>query len=269
MERNKREKQIKSKETGIRRKNRINRHKKNSRRPYKIFFFCLVLFAAATVIALSLTVFFLVTEIRVEGNRQYSSEKIVEASGLQLSENLFRIDKNRAAVSIANQLPYVYQVHIRRKLPSQVIIEVTETTPVASIQGGENEVLIDIYGRALEVVLKGTKGSYPAIAGADVPTLYLGQGVFVKEQTQKNHTRLIEALLKAELLGGVMKIDLSVPYDLTFSYEDRILVTLGDLTDINEKMESFKFLLSEKIGQREAGELDITDPDEVHFIPQD
>ncbi len=52
-------------------------------------------------------------------------------------------------------------------------------------------------------------------------------------------------------------------------YEDRILITLGDLSDIEGKIASFSLLLSEKIGEAEEGELDLTNPDEVHFIPQE
>lgn len=268
MEKIRREKGQIKKTTGINKKRRQRRRKKTAKPSLRGFFVCLFLFALATVATLSLTVFFLVTEIRVEGNEKYTSAEIIEASGLQLEENLFLLNKGEAVTRITTQLPYIYETKIRKVLPSVVVIQVTEIDPVGVIRGGENEILLDKFGRVLEVVPIGAKGSFPAVVGADVSTIYLGQGVFTTKQTQTNHTQLIEALKKAGLLEQVTQIDLSVPYDLTFSYEDRILVTLGDLEDIDEKLASFKLLLADKIGRQEKGELDITNQDEIHFIPQ-
>lgn len=269
METNKRGKKRIPKEPVRRRKRSSQQMKKASQRARRIFFSILILFAAGTMVTLSLTVFFLVTQIQVVGNAHYTAEEIVRTSGFQLEENLFRINKGAAAQKMKDNLPYIYETQIRRKLPSVIVISVTESSPVGAIGGGDNEILLDEFGRALEIAPTGTKGKFPAITGADAPTIHLGQGVFTKEQTQKNYSQLIQVLQQTGDFDKITQINVSVPYDLTFSYEDRILVTLGDISDIEAKISSFSLVTHEKIGGQEKGELDISNPDEVHFIPKE
>ena len=249
-------------------KKRSSKHKKNAeRRSYKAFFIFLLLFSITTVITLSLTVFFLVTDIVVEGNTHYSSEKIVEMSGLQVEENIFRINKKEAQEKIEKNMPYIYALRIERRLPTTIAIVVEEISPVCAIDGGSNEILLDIHGRALEVVPNLSRGSFPAVVGSDVETIYLGQAVFSSEWLQKNYALMLQTLMQADLLGKITQIDIENAHDLSFVYEDRIKVFLGDNTIFEDKIASFVLLVKEEIGPSAEGEMDISNPDKIHFVP--
>ena len=75
----------------------------------------MVLIVAAIVSAC--IVFFRVNDIVVEGDGKYTAQQIIEASGIEMRENLFLLNKNQAYLQIYNQLPYVDEVSIQRKLP--------------------------------------------------------------------------------------------------------------------------------------------------------
>lgn len=112
--------------------------RKNSRRRRKRSRFGVLLkllCAAATVTALTVgsTVFFKAEEILVNGNVRYTQEEIVAATGIQLGDNLYKMNKGQICRELCRGLPYIQEANIRRSLPSTIIINVKELRAVAQI----------------------------------------------------------------------------------------------------------------------------------------
>lgn len=86
-----------------------------------------VLVICAAVV-MALTLFFRVDTIEVTGTKRYTEKDVIEASGIQLGDNLFLLNKYEAARSIAEQLPYIdiEDIRIRRELPDTLLIDVAE-----------------------------------------------------------------------------------------------------------------------------------------------
>ena len=68
-------------------------------------------------VVMALTLFFRVDTIEVTGTERYTEKDVIEASGIQLGDNLFLLNKYEAARSIAEQLPYIdiEDIRIRRE----------------------------------------------------------------------------------------------------------------------------------------------------------
>ena len=79
------------------------------------------------------TVFFQVEHILIAGNSRYTAQEVEEASGIQLGDNLFRLNKGQISEDIRRKLPYVEELTIVRHLPSTIAIEIREWDAVASI----------------------------------------------------------------------------------------------------------------------------------------
>jgi len=90
---------------------------------------------AALLVALTVgaTVFFRVETVAVSGNSRYTEEDVVSASGIELGDNLYGLNKVKVSEQLRQQLPYVGEVTIRRALPSTIVIAVTEWDAVAQI----------------------------------------------------------------------------------------------------------------------------------------
>ena len=101
-----------------------------------------VLLTAVAVVA-ALTLFFKVDQVVVSGNDRYSTQEIVEVSGVEQGDNLILMDKYRIAEKLYTQLPYITEVRINRKLPDVLMVEVVETQAVAAIKGGSSTWLLD------------------------------------------------------------------------------------------------------------------------------
>lgn len=94
------------------------------------FLFVVALLAAATVGA---TVFFQVENIEVSGNSRYTQEEIIATTGIQAGDNLFRMNKFAIQDHVKEEMPYIEDILIRRRLPSTITVAVQEWDAVAQV----------------------------------------------------------------------------------------------------------------------------------------
>lgn len=136
-----------------------------------------VLVICAAVV-MALTLFFRVDTIEVTGTERYTEKDVIEASGIQLGDNLFLLNKYEAARSIAEQLPYIdiEDIRIRRELPDTLLIDVAECgTPLAVIQDG-SAWLLSPKGKIVEQLPASQAGDYAVIDGCELLAPLDGHG---------------------------------------------------------------------------------------------
>lgn len=111
-------------------------HKRKRRRNRGRFgplFKLLCLLALVVALTAGATVFFRVETITVAGNVRYTQEEVVAATGIQMGDNLFALNKYQIDARLRQSLPYIGDVTIRRTLPSGIVITITEWDAVARI----------------------------------------------------------------------------------------------------------------------------------------
>lgn len=96
-----------------RRSSRSRTHRRNRGRFGPLFKLLCVL---AVVVALTggATVFFRVETVEVTGNQRYTQEEIIAASGIQMGDNLYALNKVSIDRKIRTRLPYVGELSINR-----------------------------------------------------------------------------------------------------------------------------------------------------------
>ncbi len=227
------------------------------------------------------TVFFRVEQVTVSGNQRYTQEEIIAASGIQLGDNLYSLNKVRIDQNIRTTLPYIGDLTINRALPSTIQITVTEWEAVAQVaapgveqvaayqeEAGEKAVttaqepwLISVKGKLLEPAPPDSA----AIAVTGLIPLSPQAGSMM-EVPEGEHTRLaaltalLEALGEAGMQSQVSNIrleatqlmvryagrfDVKMKLNADFSYDVRLMRA------IREKME-------EQDGEGACGSMDLT-----------
>ena len=227
------------------------------------------------------TVFFRVEQVTVSGNQRYTQEEIIAASGIQLGDNLYSLNKVRIDQNIRTTLPYIGDLTINRALPSTIQITVTEWEAVAQVaapgveqvaayqeEAGEKAVttaqepwLISVKGKLLEPAPPDSA----AIAVTGLIPLSPQAGSMM-EVPEGEHTRLaaltalLEALGEAGMQSQVSDIrleatqlmvryagrfDVKMKLNADFSYDVRLMQA------IREKME-------EQDGEGACGSMDLT-----------
>ena len=99
-----------------------------------------------------LTVFFKIETIEAEGLSRYTPEEVIRTTGIQLEENLFRVDDRKVSQALVDTYPYIESVQLRRNLPSKLTLKITEAEPLGTfLQEDGSYVVVSGKGRVLEL----------------------------------------------------------------------------------------------------------------------
>ena len=177
------------------------RRRKSNRRRRGSFGFLYKLLSVLVICAavvMALTLFFRVDTIEVTGTERYTEKDVIEASGIQLGDNLFLLNKYEAARSIAEQLPYIdiEDIRIRRELPDTLLIDVAECgTPLAVIQDG-SAWLLSPKGKIVEQLPASQAGDYAVIDGCELLAPSVGTDIALSTEYASQQSSLL-ALMTA------------------------------------------------------------------------
>jgi cell division protein FtsQ len=243
----------------------VRRKTQNKRRASKIYLF-LAVGAVIAAIVLALTVFFNVNEIEVRGNSRYSSEQVIEYSGISIGDNLLLMDKFSSADSIRKNLLYIGGVEIRRSFPDKIIINVTEISVAAAFDAGGAYWLCDSGGILLELSQSLPDGA-AADTGAELEKPAPGSVFQTSDGTkQQPLEQLFKALENNNLFGSVYSIDISKIYDIKINYMDRYEIAFGKTEDLDGSCRKLRELILQLEAEGNMnGTIDMSGG-EIHFI---
>ena len=258
-----------------------------------------LLCVAAVMVALTVgaTVFFRVEAVTVSGNQRYTREEIIAASGIELGDNLYSLNKIRIDQNIRATLPYIGDLTINRSLPSTIVITVTEWEAVAQvavpdpervsalqqerleedpkaepIQTAREPWLISVGGKLLEPAAPDSGG----ITVTGLTPLAPQAGSFLQvpegEAAQLEAlTALLKALGEEGIQSQVSAIRLESTY-LVARYADRFDVKMELNADFRydvRLMQSIRREMEGKDGEGAAGAMDLTRSPAVYSPAQE
>lgn len=250
------------------RRSRYNRRRRQGRFSflYKILIFVLI----CAAIAVALALFFKVETVTVTGNSRYTQREIIDAGGIQIGDNMFFLNKYKAADAITSSLPYVETVQISRSLPSTLTITVRECTAPAAVQQAGVLWLLSGDGKVVDSKTIGTNAKYAMIKGLTLIEPTVGENITVEEGQQSSArllTELLGLLRDKNMLADVQSIDLSDGAAVELRYLDRFDVTLRRDADFDYKLD-YLLAVVERLEVNEKGVVDMTQDDKASFIPQ-
>lgn len=215
-------------------KNDKKRKKRNKLR--KILLWIMAVFAfAATAVVLSLTVFFKIEAIDVAGNTIYQSEEILAQCPIDKGQNLFLSDTKTAKQMLEQNLPYIYNAEIKRKLPCSVSIEITEAAPAYSImKEDETYILLDNRFKVLEDNAQTHQGIM--IQNTEMENVILGQPIAFTNPEAGDCLNKLAKTVNDNNFGGITAIYSNNINDNYVVYEGRIEFKLGNCDDLEKKI---------------------------------
>ncbi len=244
---------------------------------------------AAVVLALlfGLSIFFKVGTVEVSGTVKYDAWTVRQASGIRDGENLLTLDKNSVSANILDNLPYVSEVQVGRKLPGTVVIEVTEMEVAYPAQDAAGDWwLLSAEGRIIDTCSASDAEDMTKILGVKLDAPAVGSMAKAYEEpaaadengttipvTVYNQERLntalsvIEALEQAGFVGSMDSVDVTKINELQLWYDGRFQILLGDTSQLVKKLNALAQTL-EQMEKYNTGILDIRFtkyPDEVRY----
>ena len=221
---------------------------------------------------MAMSIFFKVSEIRVEGNAVYTDEEIITSSGIDTGDNLFFINQVFMGSRLTERLPYLQSATISRVLPNKVIITVTESSSTACVYVEETLWMIDHNCKLMgpTTATEAAENGFVLVKGLSPIDPVVGDVVSPGVEEAPKVSYLAEILMEIDVRGlnsKVTDLDISSVANPTFMYDGRFLVKLGAK---NETAHKFGVLLSavEQLSAGDTGTIDLSmaDQDKAHFM---
>ncbi|WKD58998.1 cell division protein FtsQ/DivIB [Corynebacterium caspium] len=182
-----------------------------------------------------------VQHIEVQGTNHLTVEEVATASGIQLAENLLRVDTKAVAINVV-KLPWVRVASVSYDLPNTVNITIEERTPMLFSRNSDGDQLIDTDGEIF-VIGEPPAGAIEAVGSA------------VREPAMM--ARLVNVLnqIPLEPRSAIASVSINNGEDITFNLHDGRTVYWGSDDNNFDKAKAFSVVLG-----REGAHWNISNP---------
>lgn len=240
---------------------------KNSRTRKKrgkmtLYYVLIGIVVIAAVSILSVTVLFNISGYEVVGDTAYTDEEIIAACGIDIGDNLLRINIGNAEEQIVSKLVYIDSAQISRGFPNRLVIAVEPARPAVSFASGSSFYVISERGRLLEI--GPVSADCPVVNGFSPAS----DSAIGSQLEDDGEGRLSIALQMIGYMGQYglnrqCEINLTDTLNITMLYDGRVEMELGASTRLEDKFYHASLLLDGEISSAERCTLILSNPDRV------
>ncbi len=206
---------------------------------HAIFTAILLVLVALAFVFLVYKLFFVVSDINVNGAVAYTGERIIAASGVHNGDNLYSFVASDAESQITFHCPYIKTAEISRTVPNTVSITVTEDTAmyVANIYG--ERILLSAGLRVLGPADGVKDNGLCELILPSVTYSVAGRVIEFKNAGDERYVRDVLSAISASSYsekGEVDLIDLSNEYDITLNVAGKYIFKIGSEDECARKL---------------------------------
>lgn len=232
-----------------------------------VYYVMIAILAVIIFSVLSVTVLFNADKIVIEGESDYSDEQIITASGLEGTENLVRLNTAGIPERILDKLVTLDSVKVDKVFPSTIKITVERSVPMAEFYYGGKNYVISHIGRVMQI--DSSKADCMQILGyKPAESVIVGGFITAEDPEQDKLIAEISAAVEKAEIDNITTVDISDSLSIVMTYDDRVVIHLGSILQIDEKMRIIRELVfNGYIADTEHVTLDVTDPTRARQRP--
>lgn len=242
---------------------RAKKRRKRARVKRKIFsVFFIILLLLCIVIILLKTPLFSVKTLSIEGNTHVSDEKITEVSGLKVGSSILNRTSGYAEKALTS-LPYISEASVSKKLPSTVLIKVTELEGAYLLETDKRSVIVDKNGKSIAEFNGEGEMKLPVIKGGEEGAYKIGGYVKLSDE-EKTHIllRCLECINEYGF-SDITEINIEDEYNIYFVSGGVLKIKIGSLgsdDELSYKMAYIKEVMT-KLPENVKGVIDASRPE--------
>lgn len=246
-----------------RREKREEKARKKRRRGSYIIYYILLGLAAVLIFSLlSVTVLFNTEKILVEGETVYTDEEIIKASGLRGDENLVRLNLSGISERITDALVSLDSAEVTKRFPNIIQITVKPAEPMANFYYAGKNYVISHVGRVMQI--DSSKADCMEVAGyRPSESVVIGDYITAADPEQDRLIQTITGALDKLGFPEITKLDITDPLTITMTCEDRLLIRLGSVLQLEEKLTMAKEIIEHYIEPEARVSLDVSSGEKV------
>lgn len=252
---------------------------------YIVYYVIFGILAAVILAVLSTTVLFNLSKYRITGDTVYTEQQIIDAAGVNTGDNLILMDVGAVRQRLIDKLPYVDKVEVRRNIFTCALeINLNPATAIANVKKNNVYYLVSENGRIMNANLKTPDKKCVVVTGFDPEYASSGDFLSVTDEGSRNMLSKLLRAVKAYdgiddedeyeaqqkyenvfMLIGLCKdvgisehittIDITSIYSIKLTYDNKLTLELGDVTDAALKLTVAKNLIEKGEFDGEKGTL--------------
>ena len=207
-------------------------------------FACSFILMCSFILVLLFSPIFDITQIKVEGNLRLNANIIKSESGINLGQNILRLNKIKIKEDLL-KVSYIDNVEIKRNWPDTILIKVLEKEPVAKIKLLGSNILIDENGYILEIVTDDEDYKIPLLTEIETASTVINQPLECNNQELLGKfLEILKNLKNNDMLKDVIRIE---DKDSLLLYTDAgHTVNIGDTSDLSYKLMRLKAIIAKE-----------------------
>ncbi len=197
----------------------------------------LIVAGVVAIILVICLLMFKVESINIKGNQHYATKEILAVLPIEEQKSLLLADTDGAKAKLEENLPYIYTAQIKRKLPSTLEVQITETKQVYYIKNADKTyTLIDDNLKVLEEKSAKKPKKSIALRKTAVESALAGHTVVLKDEKIADYISLLLTTVKnchTEKVTAVYSQGINENF---IEYDHRITIKLGAADNLDDKL---------------------------------
>ncbi len=218
---------------------------------------------AGVAIGILFTPLFNLNEVVLGGNERITYNEIIKKGNIVTGKNLFTISLKKTGESIS-KIPYVNSIEVRRKLPDKLVINITESIPMAYVKIKDSYGVIDKNGKALEKINDTNIYNIPELLEISAEKFTPSEKISVKEEEKfKKTLEILRDLYNNNFIDKIKSVSVSENM-IILKVSDKLIIEMGSYEQFNSKIVMVKEIVA-TLNENDFGTIDASDADRVYF----
>jgi cell division protein FtsQ len=203
--------------------------------------------------------YFNVATIKAANNKIVSSDEIISLSGIYKGNNIFYINTGESIQGLLKN-PYILSASIERKLPSTIIISVTEREAVYYGQRNGKFLVIDKNGTVLEERSDIKTMKLIRLDGFDYSKVKVGEILKSDDDRRLEFMAGLNDIIKVDdkFMSNIVSVDAGDLLGLKVYYGN-FCIKLGTMDNLDKKLNSAANILDrDELKQAKGGYVDVS-----------
>lgn len=208
--------------------------KKKSR---ALLLFNIIAFSVVVIgaVLLCIFVFFKVGNVTFTSDAGYDEADIRRVCGINEGDNLVLLETESREKALEHRFPYIESAKIVKHIPSTIEIEITPAETAFSVACDAGYLYVSASGKVLEIASQPCEGTTVVLGANPTNTKPSETITFGDDSVKEVYDAIAEQMTKNET-QNVTEINMTNPYDLTLTYDNRITFRFGNMNGMSYKM---------------------------------
>lgn len=241
------------------------RRRKKRKRNYTLYYIILAIFLIIAGVTLSMTVFFNIESIKVEGSAIYTLDDVNNALDAKVGDNLLRLNTKKLSEDVLRTFEKADDVQVKRIFPTTLLVKIEDGIFATQLYSDNKFYILSKRGRVLDV-LETSIPNIPIIVGPQADSASNGMYVdFILENEERDWISILFNEIEKSKVKDISAVDISNTLSVKIYYQNRFQINLGSFSELDTKLAMvYEVIASGNIGIEESGIIDITDPDKMY-----